>query len=199
MTRRILAATVAAIAAMTGMAAITSGCAMRTEASRPAAAAPDTSSGAAASASGASASASDSASALSDDDQVREVLFRLLFKENASAMKDRAPIYFLAVADGLGKQRDPSSALMARFAGHRPRVERVSRAKVSSEEGARHRETGDPGLIFHVGLITRVSDDVVEAECGYYEGNLSASGGIYRVERKAGVWVVTGAKMQWIA
>jgi hypothetical protein len=194
MRRRLLVASVAVLTGMVGIAAIAaiaSGCAARTEPSRPAA-------GAATSASDAAASNA-AASTLSDDDQVREAVFRHLFTHNASGSKDRAAVYFLALGDGQEKQRDPSAALMARFAGHQPPVEPVSRARVTPFEGARHRGTGKSGIVFRVSAIKRVSDDVVEVECGYYEGNLSASGEIYRVERKAGVWVVTEAKMQWIA
>jgi hypothetical protein len=197
MTRRILrVAIAAAMTGMMGIAAMASGCAARTEPSSPAAGAPTSVSDAAAPAPAASNAA---ASTLSDDDQVREAVFRYLFTHNASGSKDRAAVYFLALGDGDEKQRDPSAALMARFAGHQPPVEPVSRARVGQFEGARHRGTGKSGIVFRISAIKRVSDDVVDVECGYYEGNLSASGEIYRVERKAGVWVVTEAKMQWIA
>lgn len=191
MTRRILLVAIAA--AMTGMMAMTCGCARRTEPSRPApAAAPETTSV------GSASVGSASAATLSIDDQVREAVFRHLFTHNASGMKDRAAVYFLSLGE-VDKSQDPSSALIARFAQHRPRVEAVSHARVSLDEGVRHRETGEQGLVFRVTAIKRVSDDVVEVEGGYYEANQSSSGNIYRVERKAGVWVVTDDKMQWIS
>jgi hypothetical protein len=194
-------------AAMTGIMAMAGGCAKRTESSRPAAAdapaaaaSPQTPSVAPAPTSApASASESTSTSWLSVDDQVREAVFRHLFVHNESGMKDSAQVYFLAIDEGGGKRRDPSPALMARFARQKPRVEPVSRADISFEKGAVHRETGERGLVFRVAAIKRVSDDVVEVEGGYYEGNLSASGTLFRVERNAGVWIVTSEKMQWIA
>ena len=97
------------------------------------------------------------------------------------------------------KPRDPSPELMARFAGHKPRVEPVSHARVSFDEGVRHRDTGEQGIIFRITSLKRFSENVMEAEGGYYVGNLSASGNVFRVERIAGVWVVTGDKMEWIA
>lgn len=216
-TRRILRVTMAA--AIAGMMSTASGCAKHPQPASPAAAAPDKpdtpdapakpdtpatpdkNPGAAASASGAPPSSSDAAAAaLSVDDQVREALFRYLFEHNESGSKDSAKVYFLAIVDEGGKQRDPSREFLARFAGHRPRVEPVSRmASNGTFEGVRHRETGDRGLLFHVGAITRMGDDAVEVEGGYYEANLSASGGTYLVERKDGVWVVTKPKMIWIA
>jgi hypothetical protein len=194
MTRRILLAATAAAMTVMAMMAMASGCATRTEPSRPApAAATGTRSG-----STAAASASASVSTLSVDDQVREAVFRHLFAHNGSGSRDRAAVYFLSLGD-VDKPQDPSPALMARFAQHRPRVEAISRARVGFEEGVRHRDTGERGLVFGVNTIKRVSDDVVEVEGGYYEGNLSASGNFYRVERKAGVWVVTDDKMQWVS
>jgi hypothetical protein len=192
MTRRMVLAATAA--AMTVTIAMAWGCAKRAEPSRPGAA-PETSAVGTAPES-ASASAASSTSTLSVDDQVREAVFRHLFTHNASGMKDRAAVYFLSLAE-IGKSKDPSPALMARFAQHKPRVEAVSRARVSPDEGVRHRETGEPGLVFRVTAIKRVSNDVVDVECGYYEGNMSSSGNTYRVERKSGVWVVTDARMEW--
>jgi hypothetical protein len=199
LTRRIMLAATAV--AMTAMIAMASGCAKRTDPSRPGAAAgaaaPETASAASGSGS-ASTSAAASTSELSADDQVREAVFRHLFTHNSSGMKDRAAVYFLSLAE-IGKSKDPSPALMARFAQQEPRVEAVSRARVSPDEGVRHRDTGEPGLVFRVTAIKRVSDGVVDVECGYYEGNMSSSGNTYRVERKSGVWVVTDAKMEWIS
>jgi hypothetical protein len=154
------------------------GCAVATEPSQPAAAiAPD----------------------LSVDDQVREAVFRYQFTHNASSQKDRAPVYFLALDDERDKPRDPSPALMARFAQHKPRVEPRSHADVSFDKGVIDRDTGERGLVFRVTSISFVSADVAVVEGGYYEANLSSSGNTYRVERKDGVWVVTEDKMQWIS
>lgn len=196
---------VSMMAAMTGMMAMAIamttayGCAKRTNPAPPAAAAPDTRSDGDASASDASPSTSDSAaSALSVDDQVRDALFRYLFMHDGRASRDWARVYFLAVMEG-DKQRDPSGALMQRFAGHRPRVERASLADISFDRGAVHRYTREQGVVFTVGDLKRVSDDVVEAECAYYAGNLAASGGTYRVERKAGVWIVMPPKQVWVS
>jgi hypothetical protein len=196
--------------AMTGTIAVSWGCAKKTPSSRPAgaaaAAAPETPSAASPptaspSTASPSTSAPDAPSStpwLTVDDQVREAVFRHLFTHNASGMKDSAPVYFLSVGEA-DKPRDPSPELMARFAGHKPRVEPVSHARVSFDEGVRHRDTGEQGIIFRITSLKRVSENVVEAEGGYYVGNLSASGNVFRVERIAGVWVVTGDKMEWIA
>lgn len=195
MTRRIVLMAMAV--AMSAMMAASSGCAKRTEPSRPSSATDATG---ATGATGAPEAPADTSGAwLSVDDQVREAVFKHMFTHNASGMKDRAGVYFLAIDEGGGKRRDPSPALMARFAAQRPRVEPVSRADISFDQGVIHRQTGERGILFRIGAIKRVKDDVVEVEGGYHEGNLSASGNVYRVERIAGVWVVTGDKMEWIA
>jgi hypothetical protein len=144
--------------------------------------------------------AASDASTLSREDQVREAVFRYQFTHNASGQKDRAPVYFLSLdSEGEKEPRDPSPALMARFAQHKPRVEPRSHAKVSFDKGVVHRETGESGLVFRVTAITFVGADAAVVEGGYYEANMSSSGNTYRVERKGGVWVVTDDKMVWIS
>lgn len=200
-TRRILRVAmlrVAMMAAITGIIAAASGCAKRAEPSRPAAAAPDTGSDPQTPASGVAAASADAAPALSADDQVRDALFRYLFAHDGANAQQFGSIYFLGVMEK-GKRRDPSRALMRRFAGHRPRVERASLADFSGGIGAVHRYTGEQGVVFTVGEIKRVSDDEVEAECEYYAGNLAASGGTYTVVRKDGVWVVMKPKTLWVS
>lgn len=145
----------------------------------------------------ASTSAQD-ASALSRDDQVREALFKYLIAHDGPEVKDWARIHFLAIEQD-GKRRDPSPALMQRFAAYQPRIEGVSRADITADKGALHRDTGERGVVFTVGAVTRVSDDAVEVECSFFAANLSGSGGTYRVERKDGVWVVLKPKMLWVA
>jgi hypothetical protein len=44
-----------------------------------------------------------------------------------------------------------------------------------------------------------VDEDKVLVNGGYYEGNLSASGNVYTVERKDHKWVVTKDQMLWIS
>ena len=131
---------------------------------------------------------------------MREAVFRYQFGHNGSGQKDRAAVYFLSLdTEFENKPQDPSPALMARFAQHKPRVEPRSHAQVSVDKGVVHRETGERGLIFRVTAITFVGADVAIVEGGYYEGNMSSSGNTYRVERKDGVWVVTDDKMEWIS
>jgi len=125
------------------------------------------------------------------EDDIREAVFRHQFGHNASAIKQKAKTYYLALGSLINK-RDPSSNFMQRFKGHKPSVERVSLA----EEGyGRIRD----GLIFYIEEIRWINENEVEVSGGYYEGNLSSSGNNYQVVRKNGKWSVKKDKMKWIS
>ena len=116
------------------------------------------------------------------DLDVCEAVFRHLFAHNESAAKDKAKAYCLSLPGG----RDPAPAFLARFAGQSPQVRPGSTFKV-----------GQGLLRFSASTIDWVDDRTVDVSGGYYEGNTSASGTTYRVERKADRWEVTerGPKM----
>ncbi|MBK7077273.1 MAG: hypothetical protein IPH44_33780 [Myxococcales bacterium] len=122
-----------------------------------------------------------------DSAQISEAVFRHLFANNASAAQGAASVYCLRV-DG---PSDPSEALLARFATHRPRVVAVSACTESSDgvflrgaaSGAR------PGLIFAVGEIS-IDGDQATATASYFEGGLSAASYGYSLRRTAAGWEV---------
>lgn len=120
------------------------------------------------------AAASDIGAAQQRD--VAEAVFRYLFDHNTSAAQKNAKAFYLEV---LGQ--DPDDALLERLKGQRPAVDKASAFK----EGA--------GLKFRIQRMTRVTATRVDVQAGYYEGNLSSSGGSYIVELKDGKWVVRSA------
>lgn len=111
-----------------------------------------------------------------------EAVFRYQFEHNASAAQQKASAYFLSI-DG----KDAPTDLLNRFEGQRPAV------KAGSEfsEGK--------GLNFRIDTLIWLDEVTVEAEGGYYEGNVSASGNTYRLERQDGTWKVITKKGQWIS
>jgi len=113
---------------------------------------------------------------------VCEALFRHQFSQNASAAQQDAAAYFLFVSE-----QDPPAALLDRFAGQRPPVQPGS----AFEDGK--------GLLFRIDRIVWLDRDTVEAEGGYYEGNLSSSGNTYRLRREGGTWKVISDEMNWIS
>lgn len=125
---------------------------------------------------------------------VYEAVFRHLFRHNASAARSRVDYYFLAIGDG----EDPPPALLARFAGHVPKVEPVSASR-SSPQGVRHEEDGGKGLVFRIEALRWLDADTAEVEGGYFEASLSASGNTHRVERRRGRWVVVDDRRNWIS
>jgi len=133
-------------------------------------------------------------------DDIREATFRYQFSRNASGQQQNAQVYFLSIIiAGNEKSEDPSDEFMKRFAGHKPRVAKGSESRTSMEEGVRDKVTGEKGLRFHVEEVRWKSDTEVEADGGYYEAGLSASGNTYFLRKKKGKWVVERDVMHWIS
>ncbi len=120
-------------------------------------------------------------------DDVREAVFRYEFETNRSALGRNADFYFLAFAG----DEDPPPAFMARFADHAPPVVPISEALIEPETGVRHRRSGGRGILFRVTSVSWPNDEVAVVQGGYYEGNLSAASGRYRVVWQAERWVVS--------
>lgn len=118
----------------------------------------------------------------SDEDAVYDALFRHMFAKNASAAQQSAWTYFVTI-----NGHNPSDRFLDRFQGHQPPVRRGS----FFEQGK--------GLHFHIGSLQWIDNDTVDTTGGYYEGNVSASGNVYRLKRKGGKWVVVKDEMQWIS
>jgi hypothetical protein len=130
-------------------------------------------------------------------DDVRFVTFRYMFGHNASGQQQNAKAYCLEV-DG----KDPSDALIARFAGSTPPVKKASECTTASDVGdwgVRVRVTREPGLLFRLGAIRWVKASMVEVEGGYYEASLSASSNTYYLEKKNGDWKVVRDVMDVIS
>ena len=132
-------------------------------------------------------------------DDIREATFRHQFAKNASGLQQSAKVYFLSVIEPIKKQRgDPADEFMVRFAGHHPRVAKASTADSSALTGVQDKQTGEPGLIFHLGGIRWISDDAVEVDGGYYEASESAAGNTYYLAKQNGKWLVERDEMHWI-
>lgn len=114
---------------------------------------------------------------------VVECVYRYQFEHNASGAQQKARAYFLEYFGD-----DPPVALLARFAGHRPHVDKASRFEMGK------------GLLFKVNAVKRADETRLHVEGGYFEGGLSASGCRYVVEKgDDGRWMVTKKVMRWIS
>jgi hypothetical protein len=125
---------------------------------------------------------------------VLEAVFRYQFDHNASGAQRNVDYFFLAL-----DQSDPPPELLQRFKDQSPRVLPASMAKVSADEGVKHKELGGHGLIFDVTRIAWLDANTADVDGGYYEAGLSSSGNTYRVERREGKWIVTKNEMHWIS
>lgn len=128
---------------------------------------------------------------------ILEAVFRHQFEHNASSATAQRRVECLFLS--LHKDHDPPTELLARFKDHTPPVEPVSAAAPERWYGIRHKQNGRHGIIVLVDRIRWIDADTVEVEGGYYEGSTSASGNVYRVERRDGTWAVVDDRMNWIS
>jgi hypothetical protein len=148
----------------------------------------------------ASASASPSAArppgvTSQDEDDLREAVFRYMFHKNASGMQQSAHVFCLHFENGA----DPPAAFLLRFHGARIPAYAGSACTENASSGVIHRATGKHGLAFRIDAIAWTDADHAAVNGGYYEAGLSASGNVYTLERRHGVWTVTKDAMQWIS
>jgi hypothetical protein len=128
-----------------------------------------------------------------DDDALVEAVFRYQFDHNASGQQTQAKVLCLEM---FGK--DVSSSVVHRLADN-PKVRRASECDGGGGNGVSEKKTGKRGYILRVERVKRTSPTTAEAEGGYYEAGLSASGNTYFLERKGGTWVVLRDTMHWIS
>lgn len=129
---------------------------------------------------------------------VREAVFRHQFEDNASGGQRSVAYYFLAWGNPTERE-DPPAKFLERFEGHTPRVVPVSKSTVAEDSSVVHRDDGKRGLIFQITDLRWIDQTTAEVQGGYYEGNVSASGNLYRVEKQGDGWVVTEDRMLWIS
>jgi hypothetical protein len=117
-------------------------------------------------------------------------LYRHQFTHNASAQQQGAGTFFIATSSS-GSYEDPDPAVVARFAGNEPPVKPVSMAVISDYSGVTDAATGESSVIFVAYDVIWLSKSEAEVKGGYYEGGLSASSNVYRIELIDGSWTVT--------
>src|SRR5262249_33992215 len=111
-------------------------------------------------------------------DDAYEAVFRHQFKNNFSALKEKAKRYCLSI-----NGENASAEFLRRFEGHQPPV----RPKSEFER--------KEALIFQVTDLKWIDENTVEMHGGYYEHGKSASFNLYRVVRRANRWVVVDDKL----
>ncbi|MEO7110270.1 MAG: hypothetical protein ABI183_07535 [Polyangiaceae bacterium] len=130
-----------------------------------------------------------------DVDDVREAVFRHMFGSNASGQGSHAGVFCLLIENS----QDPTPGFLARMKSVKTPIEPMSGCSASANQGVVDKKTHARGLIFRIDRIAFKDTRHATVNGGYYEAGLSASGNIYRVERKANGWVVTKDEMTWIS
>jgi hypothetical protein len=126
------------------------------------------------------------------EDDIRESVFRYRMD-----YPHRDGPFFLSI-DG----KDPSDTFMARFANPDRKVKKASQSyfrKDLPHGRLCDRSTEEPGVAFSVSTISWLSLDRVEVGGNMYCGGLCADGGIYRLRKKGGRWVVDDYKVRWVS
>jgi hypothetical protein len=127
-----------------------------------------------------------------------EALYRHQIGNNASGGKLNVALLCLGAGLHPDDLTDPPAALLARFERHRPAVKGISACRWNDIQWA-DRATGARAIVHYVTDLFCASPTRCNARGGYLEGNLSASGNRYELERRNGRWQVTGDMMEWIS
>ncbi len=157
-----------------------------------------------------------------DEENIRETLFRYLFNPPADAPYEPTPyerkhhvqplpprpdlrhpykVYFLEVGSG----KDPSGALLQRFAGHTPVVKKTSasyvdrKAKDFAMYAVKDKATGAIGVVFRVGAVRWRDHSRAEVWAGHYSGGRNASSSLYTLTRTGRRWSVTKISQRKVA
>jgi hypothetical protein len=130
--------------------------------------------------------------------EAAEALYRHQIANNASGGQRNVALLCLGAGPGPDRLSDPPAGLLARFGGHRPPVKGVSACRWNDIHWA-DRSTGGHAVVHYVTGLSCASATRCTARGGYLEGNLSASGNRYALERRNGRWQVIADTMEWIS
>jgi hypothetical protein len=127
-----------------------------------------------------------------------EALYRHQIDHNASGGQRNVALLCLGAGATPDRLADPPAGLLVRFGGHKPPVKGVSACRWN-DVGWAERATGARAIVHYVTDLTCPTPTRCTARGGYLEGNLSASGNRYELERRNGRWQVTADTMEWIS
>ena len=127
-----------------------------------------------------------------------EALYRHQIGNNASGGQRNVALLCLGAGTHPDRLSDPPAGLLARFSRHDPPVKSFSACRWNDIHWA-DRTTGAHAIVHYVTDLACASPTRCTARGGYLEGNLSASGNRYELERRNGRWQVTADSMEWIS
>jgi hypothetical protein len=127
-----------------------------------------------------------------------EALYRHQIANNVSGGQRNVALFCLGAGSNPDRLSDPPAGLLARFGGHKPPARGISACRWT-DIGWADRATGARAIVHYVTDLTCPSATRCTGRGGYLEGNLSASGNRYELERRSGRWHVTADTMEWIS
>jgi len=115
---------------------------------------------------------------------ILDVSFQYLFKHNASGIKNKAEVYYIAIETTnpiieLTKRKDPDDAFLKRFKKHKPSIKKLSEKNKNFKS-----------LTFTAGIVDWKTDNEVHVYCSYYEVWLSGANYWYTLKKVDGKWKV---------
>ncbi|MCB9261337.1 MAG: hypothetical protein H6607_03020 [Flavobacteriales bacterium] len=123
--------------------------------------------------------------------KIEVAAFKALFKENASATKEKATYYFLSLDDSLNQSLP---FVLDKLKRNSPKVKDISMFNNMTDE----EKSEIDFLSFNISKVI-VSGNKASVYCGYYEGNLSSSGNVVELKKRLGKWRVVSNEMIWIS
>jgi len=135
------------------------------------------------------------------EDDIREAMFRYLFKQVALTQTQQAHAFYLAIYDTWKYDtKDPDTNLMKRFIGDAPPVKKASQCTTEVETGLIFPRNSVPsytdktpsnwGIIFIVGNIEWITEDIVVADGNYQKSWERSTYRICLLERKNSRWFI---------
>jgi hypothetical protein len=145
------------------------------------------------------------------EDDIREVAFRYLFKIPGELQGKCAGAFYLAYRESPGKRKDPDERFMQRLASNVPMVKKASQCTLAigtficcngdtyREYGVVDKQTGKTGIELSVGEINWLRSDVVIIEGRSYEYDLGSSGWLFYLIKEGNSWVMKEERLLWVS
>lgn len=127
-----------------------------------------------------------------------EALYRHQIGDNASGGQRNVALLCLGAGPKPDRLSNPPADLLVRFSRHVPAVRGFSSCRWNDTHWA-DRATGAHAIVHYVTDLSCDSPVRCTARGGYLEGNMSASGNRYELERRSGRWLVTADTIEWIS
>jgi hypothetical protein len=117
--------------------------------------------------------------------------FKALFRENASATKNKATYYFIRLKDSLNSTLP---LVIDKLRKVKPEVKDLKYFDSLTKD----QQAKIDYLSFSISKVI-LNNKRASVYCGYYEGSLSSSGNVIELKKRFGKWRVISNEVMWIS